>query len=99
LLVVEIQTVACRRCGRHRDRVPFLAGKAHGTARFEAAVARDGRDAPFRRVAARWGLAAETVRLLDKRTLQCWAAGRPRVPLRQLGVDEIFLGKTTKFLT
>ena len=25
--------------------------------------------------------------------------GRPQRPLRQLGVDEIFLGKTTKFLT
>jgi transposase len=97
--VVEIQTVACRRCGRHRERVPFLAGKAHCTARFEATVARECSDAPVRRVAARWGLAAETVRLIDKRTLQHWAAGRPRPPLRQLGVDEIFLGKTTKFLT
>jgi transposase len=98
-LMVEIQTVACRRCGRHRERVPFLAGKAHCTQRLEAAVAQDCRDAPVRRVAARWGLAAETVRLMDKRTLQRWAAGRPRAPLRQLGVDEIFLGKTTKFLT
>ena len=79
--------------------MPFLAGKAHCTARFEATVARECSDAPVRRVAARWGLAAETVRLMDKRTLQHWAAGRPRVPLRHLGVDEIFLGKTTKFLT
>ena len=98
-LVVEIRTVACRRCGRHRERLPFLAGKARCTARLEAAVARDCRDAPVRRVAARWGLAAETVRLLDQRTLQRWAAGRRRVPLRQLGVDEIFLGKAVKFLT
>src|SRR5512139_3787315 len=43
-LVVEIQTVACRRCGRHRERVPFLAGKAHHTARLEAAVAQECRD-------------------------------------------------------
>jgi transposase len=98
-LVVEIQTVACRRCGRHRERVPFLAGKAHHTARFETAVAQACTSAPVRRVAAQWGLAAETVRLIDKRALQRWAAGRPRRPLRQLGVDEIFLGKKTKFLT
>ena len=98
-LVVEIQTVACRRCGRHRERIPFLAGKAHGTERLDAAVARECRDAPVRRGAAHWGLAAETVRRMDTRTLQHWAAGRPRVPLRHLGVDEIFLGKTTKFLT
>jgi transposase len=77
-LVVEIQPVACRRCGRHRERIPFLAGKAQCTARFEAAVARECRDAPVRRVAAHWGLAAETVRLMDQRTLQRWATGRPR---------------------
>ena len=98
-LVVEIQTVACRRCGRHRERLPFLAGKAHCTRRLAVAVAQECRDAPVRRVAARWGLGAETVRLMDKRTLQRWVAGRPRVPLRQLGVDEIFLGKKDKFLT
>jgi transposase len=97
--VVEIQTVACRRCGRHRERVPFLAGKAHCTRRLEAAVARDCAHAPVRRVAARWGLAAETVRLMDKRTLQRWAATRPRPVIRHLGVDEIFLGKAAKFLT
>jgi transposase len=50
-------------------------------------------------VAARWGLAAETVRQLDKRALQQWAASRPRPALRYLGVDEIFLGKAAKFLT
>ena len=32
-LVVEIQTVASRRCGRHRERISFLAGKANGTQR------------------------------------------------------------------
>jgi len=98
-LVVEVQTVACRRCGRHRERVPFLAGKARCTQRLEAAVARECNDAPVRRVAARWGLAVETVRLMDKRMLQRWAAARPRSAIRHLGVDEIFLGKADKFLT
>ena len=98
-LVVEIQTVACRRCGRHRERVPFLAGKAHCTRRLEAAVARDCAHAPVRRVAARWGLAAETVRLMDKRTLQRWAGARPRPAIRHLGVDESFLGKAATCLT
>jgi len=98
-LVVEVHTVACRRCGRRREQLPFLAGTGHRTRRYEAAVARDCGDAAVRRVAARWGLAAETVRLIDKRALQQWAAARPRPRLRYLGVDEIFLGKTTKFLT
>ena len=98
-LVVEVHTVACRRCGRRRERLPFVAGTGHHTTRFATAVARDCTDAPVRRVAARWGLAAETVRQLDKRALQQWAAQRPRPALRYLGVDEIFLGKAAKFLT
>ncbi len=98
-LVVEVHTVACRRCGRRRERLPFVTGTGHHTTRFAAAVARDCADAPVRRVAARWGLAAETVRQLDKRVLQRWAAARPPAPLRYLGVDEIFLGKAAKFLT
>ena len=52
----------------------------------------------MRRGAAQWGLAAETVRLIDTRALWRWAVGRGD-RLRQLGVDEIFLGKTTRFLT
>ncbi|MEI8190117.1 MAG: ISL3 family transposase [candidate division NC10 bacterium] len=98
-LLVEVHTVACRRCGRHREQLPFLAGTGHRTRRYDAIVARDCDDAPVRRVAGRWGLAAETVRLIDKRALQQWAASRPRARLRYLGVDEIFLGKADKFLT
>ncbi|MBI2459955.1 MAG: ISL3 family transposase, partial [Candidatus Rokubacteria bacterium] len=80
-------------------RLPFLAGKAPRTARLDAAIARDCEAAPVSRVAARWGLAPATVRRLDKRALQGWAAGRTREPVRPLGVDEIFLGKKDKFLT
>jgi transposase len=69
------------------------------TARLEAAVAQGCEAAPVSRVAAQWGLPPETVRRLDKRVLRRWAAARPRRPLRYLGVDEIFLGKTVKFLT
>src|SRR5712692_6492312 len=48
---------------------------------------------------AQRGLPPETVRRMDKRVLRRWAAARPRTPLHYLGVDEIFLGKTVKFLT
>ena len=98
-LVVEVHTVVCRRCGRRRERLPFLTGTGHHTTRFAAAVARDCADAPVRRVAARWGLAAETVRQLDKRALRQWTACRSWAPLRYLGVDEIFLGKAAQVLT
>src|SRR5262245_15434269 len=36
---------------------------------------------------------------MDKRALRRWAATRPRTPLRYLGADEFFVGKTAKFLT
>ncbi|MEE9229555.1 MAG: ISL3 family transposase, partial [Acidobacteriota bacterium] len=98
-LVVEVHRVGCRRCGVRTERLPFLVGKAPRTARLEAAVAQDCEAAPVSRVAAKWGLAPATVRRIDKRALQRWAASRPRKPVRYLGVDELFLGKGIKFLT
>ena len=92
-LVVEVHRVRCRRCAVRIEQVPWLAGKAHYTTRLEAAVAQDCEHAPGSRVAAKWGLAPETVRRLDKRVLPRWAASRPRPPRRYLGVDELFLGK------
>jgi transposase len=52
-----------------------------------------------RRVAWQFGLAASTVRAIDLRYLKRWAAGRRKPALRQMGVDEIYLGKKQKFLT
>ena len=98
-LRVEVHRVRCRRCGVRTERLPFVTGKAHVTTRLERAVARDCEAAPVSRVAAQWGLAAETVRRLDKRVLRRWAAARPRQPVRYLGVDEIYLGRRDKFLT
>src|SRR5277367_3113806 len=45
------------------------------------------------------GLAASTVRAIDLRYLERWAAGRRKPALRQMGVDEIYLGKKQKFMT
>jgi len=81
------------------ERLPFVDGKVHYTARLEAAVARDCEAAAVSRVAAQRELPPETVRRMDKRVLRRWAAARPHTPLHYLGVDEIFLGKTDKFLT
>jgi hypothetical protein len=52
-----------------------------------------------RRVARQLGLAVSTVRALDLRYLERCAAGRRKPALRQMGVDEIYLGKKQKFLT
>ena len=98
-LRVEVHRVRCRRCGVRTERLPFVMGKAHSTTRLEAAVAHDCEAAPVSRVARTWHVPPETARRMDKRVLRRWAAARPRRPLRYLGVDEIFLGKTVKFLT
>ena len=93
ILVVEVHRVYCRRCGVCGERIECLEGKHPYTRRFAAAVARECEDAAVRRVATRWGLSAQTVRRIDKRSLQAWAERRQRRPLRWMGVDEIFWGK------
>jgi hypothetical protein len=55
--------------------------------------------AAARQVARQFGLAAGTVRAIDQQYLKRWAKGRKKPVLRQMGVDEIYMGKTQKFLT
>jgi transposase len=55
--------------------------------------------ASARQVARRFGLAESTVRAIDLRCLERWDAQRREPPLRQMGVDEIYRGKSDKFLT
>src|SRR5712691_9439276 len=40
-LRVEVHRVRCPRCGVRTERLPFVEGKVHYTARLEAAVAQD----------------------------------------------------------
>jgi len=98
-LAVEVHRVRCRRCGVRTERLPFVDGTVHYTARLEAVVAQDCEAAPVSRVAGQRGLPPETVRRMDKRALRRWAATCSRTPVRYLGVDEFFVGKTEKFLT
>ncbi len=39
------------------------------------------------------------MRAIDLRYLERWSAARRKPALKQMGVDEIYPGKTTKFLT
>jgi transposase len=92
-LIVEMHRVIRPRCGVKTERIDFLEGKQRYTKRFAAAVARECEDAPVKRVAARWGLSAQTVRRIDKQSLERWSQARPRKPLRWMGVDESFWKK------
>ena len=98
-VVVELYRVHCPDCGIKAEKVPQLPSKAPFSKRFEEAVGLACESAAVRRVARAFGLAASTVRAIDLRYLKRWAAGRRKPALRQMGVDEIYLGKKQKFLT
>ena len=96
---IEVFRVKCPECGIKVEKVPLLPSKAPFSQRFEEAVGQACESAAARQVARGLGLAASTVRAIDRRYLERWAACRRKPALRQMGVDEIYLGKKQKFLT
>ena len=98
-MVIELYRVRCPDCGVKTEKVPQLPSKAPFSKRFEEAVGLACESAAVRRVARQFGLASSTVRAIDVRYLSRWAEGRRKPALRQMGVDEIYLGKKQKFLT
>jgi len=98
-VVVELYRVRCPDCGVKTEKVPQLPSKAPFSKRFEEAVGLACESAAVRRVARQFGLASSTVRAIDVRYLRRWSEGRRKPALRQMGVDEIYLGKKQKFLT
>jgi len=96
---IEIYRVNCPDCGVKREKVPLLPSKAPFSKRFEDAVGLACEMASARQVARQFGLPASTVRAIDLRYLERWNAGRKKPALRQMGVDEIYLGKKQKFLS
>ena len=98
-VVLELYRVRCPDCGVKAEKVEQLPSKAPFSKRFEEAVGRACESAAARQVARQLGLAASTVRAIDLRYLERWSAGRRQPALRQMGVDEIYLGKKQKFMT
>lgn len=96
---IEVYRVKCPDCGVKVEKVPLLPSKAPFSRRFEDAVGQACESAAARQVARRFGLAESTVRAIDLRYLERWAATRREPTLRQMGVDEIYRGKSDKFLT
>lgn len=96
---IEVYRVKCPNCGVRVEKVPLLPSKAPFSKRFEDAVGQACESASARQVAWRLDLPESTVRAIDQRYLERWAASRRKPPLRQMGVDEIHLGKKQKFLT
>jgi transposase len=98
-VVIELYRLRCPECGPKIERVDQLPSKAPFSKRFEDAVGQACEGAAARQVARRFRLAESTVRAIDRRYLERWAAARHKPALRQMGVDEIHLGKKQKFLT
>jgi transposase len=96
---IEVYRVKCPDCGVKVEKVPLLPGKAPFSKRFEDAVGMACEGAPASRVARQFGLPSSTVRAIDLRYLERWSEARRKPVLRQMGVDEIHLGKKEKFLT
>jgi hypothetical protein len=94
-VVVEVFRVCCPDCGIKVEKVPQLLGKAPFSKRFEDAVGQACEIASARQVAQQFGLVGSTVRAIDLRYLERWAAARRKPALVQMGVDEIHLGKNT----
>jgi transposase len=98
-VVIELYGVRCPDCGVKTEKVPQLPSKAPFSKRFEEAVGLACESAAVRRVAKQFGLSPSTVRAIDLRYLKRWTASRRKPALRQMGIDEIYLGKQQKFLT
>lgn len=96
---IEIYRVKCPQCGVKREKVLQLPTKAPFSKRLEDAVGLACESAAARQVARQFFLSASTVRRIDLRYLERWDAGRRQPALRQMGVDEIHLGKQQRFLT
>ena len=99
IVVVEFYRVRCPGCGLKVEVVPQLPSKAPFSKDFEDAVGMACESAAVRQVARQFGVPATTVRSIDKRYLERWARSRKKPVLKQMGVDEIYLGKSQKFLT
>ncbi|HEV7675910.1 MAG TPA: ISL3 family transposase [Candidatus Angelobacter sp.] len=98
-VVIELYRVRCPDCGLKIEKVEQLPSKAPFSKRFEEAVGEACESASARRVAKQFGMAESTVRNIDLRVLERWNQQRKKPALQQMGVDEIFLGKKTKFVT
>lgn len=95
---IEVYRVKCPECGVKIE-APLLPSKAPFSERFEDAVGQACEGASARQVARRFGLPESTVRAIDLRYLERWAASRRKPALKQMGMDEIHLGKKEKFIT
>ena len=86
--------VECSRCNASPvEMVAWADPYQRQTRRLQQRLAVEAASMPIMHVAALHGLSWLTVRRAEDRALERWEATRPAVPLRQVGVDEKWLGR------
>jgi transposase len=96
--------VECKHCDASPvEEVPWAEPYQRETRRLQQHIALEASSMPTLRVAAHYGLGWSTVRRAEESAIARWEATRPKVKLRQVGVDEKYLGRRNardeKFVT
>jgi transposase len=86
--------VECRRCGASPvEMVAWADAYQRQTRRLQQRLALEAASMSVMHVAAMHGLSWPTVRRAEEHAIARWEATRPSVSLRQVGVDEKYLGR------
>jgi transposase len=98
---VEIEATAvrvvCHRCGtRGKEMLGWADRYQRETRRLQQHLAVEAASMPTSHVALLHGLSWSTVHRAERRALERWEGQRPPVPLREVGVDEKYLGRRHK---
>jgi transposase len=80
------------------EKIEQLPSKAPFSKRFEEIVGEACESAAASQVARRFQLPETTVRAIDLRYLEHWDQHRRKPALKHMGVDELYRGKSDKFL-
>jgi len=86
--------VKCRRCGTHAvELVPWADPYQRESKRFGQHLALQASSMPVMHVATQHGVSWSTVHRAEMAALRRWEATRSTPPLRQVGIDEKWLGR------
>jgi len=99
MLLYAMRRVQCRSCGVKVEQVPWAQGKHSLTKAYMLYLAHWARKLSWKETASSFGTTWDQVCHAVEYVVQWGLEHRELGTLRAIGVDEIHIGKTTKFLT
>jgi transposase len=99
MLLYAMRRVQCRRCGVKVEQVPWAVGKHSLTKAYMLYLAHWARKLSWKDTAASFGTTWDQVCQAVEYVVRWGLEHRKLGPIRAIGVDEIHIGKTHKFLT